>query len=154
MEKKLPCDRHEEQIKSLNKRVDDMDDIRGVLHSLDKSYVLQSQILKEMSERNDRQDKRMDEQDIRMGEYQDVMVKVSTNLTELAEGQRLLNKSHKELGNEVSELKVKVDESEEKSIIDLRDIEKMKYTDILFRYALPAGGAIIILLELLRIWKG
>ena len=151
MERKLPCDRHEEQIKSLIRRVEDMDDIRCVLHRLDKSNVLQSQILKEMSDRNDRQDKRMDMQDESMKEYQDVMVKVSANLTELAEVQRMLNQSHKNLGSEVQDLKMKVDDSENKNLIDLREINKKKYSDILLRYVLPAGGATIILLEILKV---
>lgn len=154
MGENTPCAKHESEIKTLFKRVDDMDDIRGILHSLDKSYAVQSQVLQQMSERNDRQDKRMDEQDERMGEYQDVMVKVSTNLTELAEGQRLLNQSHKDLGHEVKDLKQKVEESEEKNIIDVRDVNKAKYTDVLFKYAIPAGGATIVLLEIVKALKG
>lgn len=57
MGENMPCASHEEQLKMLFKRVDDMDDIKNVLHSLDKSYALQSQVMQQMSDRNDRQDK-------------------------------------------------------------------------------------------------
>ena len=164
MDSKLPCIRHEEQIKSLlekhvatNKRVDEMDETKKILHSLDKNYELQSQLLQYMSERNDRQDIRMDAQDTRMGEYQDVMGEVSKNLTEMAEGQRLLNKSNQDLGGKVEDL------SEE--IKDVRDVQSVSekrqlihtgevFRDFILKIAIPMGIGGSILIQIVKILKG
>lgn len=151
MERSLPCETHIEQIKTLfekdkstNKRIDDMEDIKKTLHSLDKSYALQSQILTQMTERNDRQDKRMDEQDARMGEYQSVMIKVSSNLTELAEGQRMLNKSNRDLGGKVEDLSEEI-----KDVRQIQEVSEKKYMidtgvlwrDIILKIVIPMGNS-------------
>lgn len=160
----MPCAKHEEQIKTLyekdkatNKRIDDIDDIKSTLHSLDKSYALQSQLLQQMSERNDRQDKRMDDQDIRMNEYQDVMVKVSANLTELSEGQRILNQSNKDLGGKVENLSEEI-----KDVRNIQEISERKYLintgelfrDFVLKVAIPLGFGGAILIQIIKIWKG
>ena len=163
MDSNIPYIRHEEQIKSLfekdtavNKRVDDMDSVKEVLHSLDKSYSLQSQLLGQMAERNDRQDKRMDCQDSRMGEYQQVMVKVSSNLTELAEGQRILNKSNKDLGGKVELLSEEI-----KDVRDVQDTSEKRYTintnevfrDFILKVAIPLGVGGAILAQVIKTFK-
>lgn len=140
MERSLPCERHEEQIKTLFKRVDSMENMRDLLYSLDKNSALQTQLLESVVEHNKKQDARMDEQ-------QQINVKINENLTELAEGQRTLNKR-------VGKLEERVDSNEDKHNIDLRDIEKKKYTEIFFKYILPTGGGLIILLELIKVLKG
>lgn len=164
MGENMPCAKHEEQIKTLyekdkatNKRIDDIDDIKSTLHSLDKSYALQSQLLQQMSERNDRQDKRMDDQDIRMNEYQDVMVKVSANLTELSEGQRILNQSNKDLGGKVENLSEEI-----KDVRNIQEISERKYLintgelfrDFVLKVAIPLGFGGAILIQIIKIWKG
>jgi len=161
MEDKIVWEKHEEQIKTLfndnkdlKKRVESMNDITNVLHNLDKNYALQSQLMKQLIERNNKQDERMDKQDQRMDEYQEIIMKVNTNLTVLAEGQKSLNEGQKSLGNEVKSLKQRVDTNEEKHIIDLRDIEKHKYKEIFLKYIIPASGGVIVALKLLEIWKG
>lgn len=140
MERSLPCERHEEQIKTLFKRVDSMENMRDLLYSLDKNSALQTQLLESVVEHNKKQDARMDEQ-------QQINVKINENLTELAEGQRTLNKR-------VGKLEERVDSNEDKHNIDLRDIEKKKYTEVFFKYILPTGGGLIILLEIIKALKG
>lgn len=164
MDSKTPCARHEEQIKTLfendkaiNKRVDEMNEIRKTLYSLDKSYSLQSQLLEQMSERNDKQDKRMDIQDERMNEYQDVMVKVSANLTELAEGQRLLNKSNKDLGGKVESLSEEI-----KDVKEVQETSEGKLTihtgellrDFILKVIIPMGIGGTVVVQVVKILKG
>ena len=156
MENKLPCDRHEEQIKtlfkkdeSMEKRVEKIESDKDFIYSLDKNMAIQTQVLKEISEHNKRQDVRMDKQDKTMDEQHQVIVSINENLTELTKGQRALN-------NRVGKLEDKVDENENKHNIDLRDIEKTKNIDILKKYGIPFGVGIAIgtfLLEVIKIFK-
>lgn len=122
-EEKLPCDRHTEQIKTLFKKVDDMNYVENFMHNLDKSMALQTQLLETVVEHNKKQDKRMDEQ-------QEVIISINSNLTELNEGQKVLN-------SRVGKLEEKVEENEEKNTIDLRDVRKKKVSDFLYKYAMP-----------------
>ena len=147
MEGSLPCAKHEEQIKTLFKRADDMESMRDLLYSLDKNSALQTQLLESVVEHNNKQDTRADKQDRMMEEQQQINIKINENLTELAEGQRTLNKR-------VGKLEDRVDENDDKHNVDLRDIEKKKYIDIVFKYMVPASGISIILLKLLEMWKG
>lgn len=128
---KVVLERHEEQIKTLFKKVDDMDGIKELYYNLDKNMALQTQLLESVVEHNKKQDARMDER-------QEIDIKINENLTELAEGQRNLNKR-------VGKLEERVDENDGKHLIDLRDIKKKKYTDILLKYAMPIGVALLAL---------
>ena len=146
-ETKVVLERHEEQIKtlfkqneSINKRVDDMNDIKTMYYNLDKSMALQTQLLESVVEHNKKQDARMDER-------QEIDIKINENLTELAVGQRNINKR-------VGKLEERVDENDCKHLIDLRDIKKKKYTDIIFKYIIPSGGALLLLQRLLELLKG
>lgn len=139
MEKeKLPCDTHTEQIKTLFKRVDEMNDIQKTLYSLDKSYALQSQLLQNIVEHNKKQDERMDKQ-------QEVIEKINVNLTELTEGQKRTNEELKSLGNRMDNVEDKVDTNEEKHKIDWRDMVK----GFLIKVAIPTG----ILLGIIELVK-
>lgn len=147
MERGLSCTKHEEQIKSLfkkdeamEKRIERLEDDKVVMYNLDKNIALLTKTMTDIAEHNKKQDTRMDEQ-------QQINVKINENLTELAEGQRTLNKR-------VGKLEERVDDNENKHSIDLRDIEKKKYTDIFFKYILPTGSGLIVLLKILEIWKG
>lgn len=139
MEEKLPCDRHEEQIKTLFKTVEKLEDDRDFIHSLDKNMSLQTQMLNTIIESNDKQDKRMDEQ-------HQTIIKINENLTELTEGQRTLN-------NRVGKLEDRVEENEDKQTIDIREIEKKKYTDVLYKIVLPAGIVSVIAMEIIKLIK-
>ena len=153
MENKLPCDRHEEQIKTLFKkdesvenRIEKLENEKDFIYSLDKNMAIQTQVLKEISEHNRRQDVRMDKQDKRLDEQHEVIVSINENLTELTEGQRTLN-------NRVGKLEDKVDENEDVHMIDTREIEKKKYTDILYKIVLPAGIVSVIVMEIIKLIK-
>jgi len=146
MENKLPCDRHEEQIKtlfkkdeSMEKRIEKLEDDREFMHSLDKTMVLQTKMLEDISAHNKKQD-------IKLDEMQQINLKINENLTELAEGQRTLNKR-------VGKLEDRVDENEEKHTIDIRPINKKKYEDVLYKIIIPGGIGIIFVLELIKIFK-
>lgn len=156
MEKRLPCDRHEEQIKTLfkkdenmEKRIEKIENDRDFMHSLDKNMTLQTQMIKEIREHNLRQDARMDKQDKRLDDQHQVIVSINENLTELTEGQRTLN-------NRVGKLEDRVEENDLKHKIDLRDIENEKNTNILRQWAAPFGigmGVAMLILEIVKIFK-
>lgn len=111
---KLPCDTHAEQIKTLFKqdealeeKVKEADSLNKAIHNLDKNMALQTQLLENVVEHNDKQDRRMDEQ-------QKTIVKINENLTELTEGQRVLNKR-------VGKLEDQVEKSKNKGKVDIVD---------------------------------
>ncbi len=111
---KLPCDAHSEQIKTLFKqdevlgeKVKEADNLKEVMYNLDKNMALQTQLLENVVEHNNRQDKRMDEQQRIMDEQQKTIVKINENLTELTEGQRTLNKRVGKLEGQAEKVKCK-----------------------------------------------
>lgn len=158
MSEKLACDRHDEQIKTLfrkqedserrieciegkvdNMQTDDITDIKVAINTISLSM----EHMVESDKRRDRLDERRDE----LNENQNrTLEKINQNLNELNEGQRKLNKK-------VDTLEERVNDNESKHSIDLRDIEKKKYTDIIFKLVLPVGGAMAILWKLLEILK-
>ena len=150
---KLPCDRHEEQIKTLfkkdesvEKRIDKLENDKDFLYSLDKNMALQTRMLKEISEHNQKQDVRMDKQDKTMDEQHQVIVSINENLTELTEGQRTLN-------NRVGKLEDKVDENEDKHNIDTRIPDKKKYENIIYKIIVPSGVGMILILNIIKLLK-
>lgn len=147
MDLKLPCDKREEQIKALVKRVDGMEDMRGFVHSIDKNMGIQTIMLEHIVEHNIRQDKRMNNQEDRMEKQDEVMVQMSESLMDL-------NSEVKYVKEEVEIVKTVQDGNEEKHLVDLRIIEKKRYVETLFRYVLPISGAGVIIWEIIRIIKG
>lgn len=121
-----PCDLHTEQIKNLSKRVDNMDRLTDSIHSLDKTMAIQTQMLEGIREHNAKQDARADEQ-------QEIIIKINSNLTELNEGQKVLNKR-------VGKLEERVDETEDKGKIDIVN-SFMKYVP----YLVLLGAGYLIL---------
>lgn len=145
MEGKLPCDKHEAEIKTLfekskdtNKRIDEMGDIRSILHSLDKNYALQSQLMENVVEHNKKQDIRMDEQ-------HEINIKVNENLTKLADQYNTLDNKVDTIGNAQEKLTKKVEENEEKHKIDWRDVVK----NFVVKVAIPTG-VLYTIIELVK----
>lgn len=138
MEERLPCDKHEEQIKTLFKQYENIDSIRDLVYSLDKNMAVQTQLLQSVVDHNKKQD-------LIMVGQQEVISKINENLTELTEGQRILN-------SRVEKLEIKVTENENKNTIDIRDLQKEKYKDMFLKYILPTGSGVIILLKIFEIW--
>jgi predicted nuclease with TOPRIM domain len=135
MGENMPCAKHEAEIKTLfeknkdtNKRIDEMGDIRSILHSLDKNYALQSQLMENVVEHNKKQDIRMDEQ-------HEINIKVNDNLTKLAGQYDTLNNKVDTIGDEQEKLTKKVEENEEKHKIDWRDLVK----NFIIKVAIPTG---------------
>ena len=139
MDTKIALERHEEQIKTLFKRVDDMEDIKKFLYGLDKSYALQSQLMANVVEHNQRQDERMDRQ-------QEVIEKININLTELTEGQRKTNEELQSLGSRIDKVENKVDTNDEKGKIDIVVVAK----NVILKFLFPAG----ILYKIIEFIKG
>ena len=133
------CDVHAEQIKTLFKKVDDMEDIKKFLYNLDKSYALQSQLMANVVEHNQRQDERMDRQ-------QEVIEKININLTELTEGQRKTNEELRSLGSRIDKVEDKVDVNNEKGKIDIVVVAK----NIILKFLFPAG----VLYGIIELIKG
>ena len=142
MGENMPCAKHEEQIKTLFKRVDDMEDVKKFLYGLDKSYALQSQLMANVVEHNQKQDERMDKQ-------QEVIEKINVNLTELTQGQRKTNEELQSLGTRIDKVEDKVDTSDDKGKIDIVVVAK----NFVLKLLLPAS-AIYGIIELIKNWKG
>lgn len=139
----MPCAKHEEQIKTLFKRVEGVESMRDFMYSLDKNMALQTQLMTNVVEHNK-------QQDVKMEEFQNIIVSVNNNLTKLNEGQV-------ELKDRVDTIEVKVEKNEDKHLMDLRDIEKEGKINLFKKYGEPtviivAIGTII--LKLMEIWKG
>jgi len=132
------CNVHAEQIKTLFKKVDDMEDIKKFLYNLDKSYALLSQLMANVVEHNQRQDERMDRQ-------QDVIEKININLTELTEGQRKTNEELQSLGSRIDKVENKVDANNEKGKIDIVVVAKNIILKFLFH-----AGALYGIIELIK----
>lgn len=157
MENKLPCDAHREQLKTLfkqhenlNKRVDEMVDLREVFYNLDKNMALQSQLLQAISEHNKKQDERMDKQ-------QEIIEKININLTELTEGQKMINEEQKKTNQRIEKLEEKVEEnedkfekSENKNKIDMRDFLKTLF----FKFIFPIGAVASAISWIINLIKG
>lgn len=149
MSENLPCARHDEQIKTLFKRVDNMETMKDLIYSLDKNMAVQTQLMESVVSHNVKQDIRMDEQ-------HEINIKVNENLTKLTNQYTTLDDKVDIFGSKTEKLAKKVDENEIKHNIDLRDVEKQKYTDILKKYGVPFGIGIAIgtfLLEVIKIFK-
>lgn len=138
----MPCAKHEERIKTLFKRVDNMEDVKKFLYGLDKSYALQSQLMANVVEHNQKQDERMDKQ-------QEVIEKINVNLTELTQGQRRTNEELQSLGTRIDNVEDKVDTSDEKGKIDVVVVAK----SFVLKLLLPAS-AIYGIIELIKSLKG
>ena len=138
MDTKIALERHEEQIKTLFKRVDDMEDIKKFLYGLDKSYALQSQLMANVVEHNQKQDERMDRQ-------QEVIEKININLTELTEGQRKTNEELQSLGSRIDKVEDKVDTNNEKGKIDIVVAAK----NVVLKFLFPTG-ALYGIIELIK----
>lgn len=146
MENRLPCDRHEEQIKtlfkkdeSMEKRIDKLENDREFMYSLDKTMVLQTKMLEDIAKHNHKQD-------IKLDEMQQINIKINENLTELAEGQRNLNKR-------VGKLEARVEKNDEMHKVDIRVPTKKKYEDALYKFIIPGSIGIIFILEIIKIFK-
>lgn len=154
MEERL-CQKHESEIRTLSeraneitKRVEKLEDDRKFLYNLDKSIALQNQILLEISEHNKNQD-------IKMGEYQEIIIKINANLSELATAQRLANEELQALGGRMDSIEERVIDNENKHKVDIRLSEKKRYEELINKLIVPVGwGALIAgILQLMRTFK-
>ena len=162
MEEKLPCDIHGEQLRNLfekdiatnkkfdekdlatNKRVDRMDWMRDTLTKL---TTLMEITIEDSRKRDEDSKKRDSDNKITNEKQNETLGNMNRSLIEI-------NNSMNSMNTRIGALEEKVEEGEGKNLIDLRDISKKKYTDVLFRYILPTGGGVVILLEILKVWKG
>lgn len=142
MEDKFPCQRHDEQIKTLFKKVDATDNLSSVIHNLDKNMAVQTKMMEHVVEHNAKQDI--------------IMEQISSNLTELNNGYKTLSKEVSEVKGEIKDVSKRVDENEEKHNIDTRDIDKDRYIKKIYKIMTPIGiGAILAFaIELFKILKG
>lgn len=157
MEERLECDKHGEQIKTLfkqgevlDKRMEKLECDKVLMYSLDKNIALITQSISDINEYNKKQDMRMDEQ-------HEINVKVSDNLTRLAEQYITLDNKVDMISNKTESLTKKVDENESKHNIDLRDINKDGKINLLKKYGEPAviiGAIVTILAKLIEVFKG
>ena len=157
MEERLECDKHGEQIKTLfkqsevlDKRMEKLECDKVLMYSLDKNIALITQSISDINEYNKKQDVRMDEQHV-------INIKVSENLTRLADQYIALDDKVDTISCETEKLAKKVDDNESKHKLDIRDIEKDRKANLLKKYGEPAviiGAIGAIIIKLLEIFKG
>lgn len=146
MDSGSPCQRHDEQIKTLTKKVDSMENVTMLMYSLDKNMAVQTSMLEHIVEHNVKQDLRMDKQEDRSDKQDAIMGKMSISLTEL-------NDELKGVKSDVDIVKDVQSDNEMKHNVDLRDIEKGKYVDYIVKYTLPLGGAAVIIWQIMQFLK-
>lgn len=83
--------------------------------------------------------------------------KMNKNLTQLTQGQEHLNNKMGSLNSKVELLEDRVEQSEKKSMIDLRDLEKEEKMGVLRKYGMPVGVGVgigttlaMIILEIIK----
>lgn len=133
-------------VKTLFKKTESLEKTTELLRSLEVNAAIQTQILENIVECNQRQDERLNRQEEFLDKQSEVISKINTNLTGLNEGQGFLNKR-------VGELESKAKQDEELNKVDIRKVHKNKYVSILSKIAVPGGVAVILLLELLKFFK-
>lgn len=140
----------EHNIISADKRIDTMQEKYETMNDLNTAISVMSLTLDHIVEHNERQDKLQENQSETMASQMKTMENINQNLNELNQGQRHLN-------SKVAQLEERVDESEKKSMVDLRDVEKEKQTGILKKYGAPVGIGVglgttlaLIVLEVLK----
>ena len=143
MEERLPCERHDEQIKILFQKLEKVEDDRTLMFNLDKNMAIQTQMLQEMISQNEKRDKAYNEQ-------HKTIIKINTNLTELNEGQKALNRR-------VGKLEERVEKNEEKHKVDTRDINQKGMNDILYtilyKIAIPVSFLAFLSEKIIKYFK-
>ena len=144
-------------IKMLKKTVNDNEqelqrvkDKSETMNQLNTTMSVMSLSLEHIIEHNQRQDDRQEKQDVVVAKQNETLVNINQNLNELNKGQNNLNQK-------VANLEARVNINEEKTKINIVDIQKEKYTRYLRDYAVPftIGSAFAaLLLQLLKIIKG
>lgn len=136
-------DENEKKIDRLKKKTESQNE-------LSTAISVMSVTLEHIVEHSKRQDTVMENQN-------KTLENINTNLSQLSEGQRNLNQEQKNLNSKVAKLEERVSISESKSILDIRDIEKQKYMNILHKFAVPfgvGGGVALLIMEIIKILKG
>ena len=140
MERGLPCEKHEEQIKTLFKRVDDMDTMKETLIEVKTLMGI-------MVEHSKKQDLINERQNETLNNINSNLSNLNNKVEKLEQGQESLQK--------------RVDDNENKHLVDIRDISKEKEISKLKQWIIPASivGAIIttigtIVIKIIEILKG
>lgn len=135
--------------KTLYKRVDWLESKSDNWNQLSNAISVMSVTLEHIVEHNKKQDKRQDEQDGRAERTNETLERINSSLVELTQSQTHLNRK-------VGVLEERVDNNENKHVIDTRDISTTSYRNILMQYGVPAGvgaGILYIILELIQAFK-
>lgn len=133
-----------------DKRIDMMQEKYETMNDLNTAISVMSLTLDHIVEHNERQDKLQDNLSSTISSLMKTLENINTNLNELNQGQRHLN-------SKVAQLEERVERGEQKSMVDLRDLEKEKQVGLLKKYGAPVGIGVglgttlaMILLEILK----
>lgn len=123
----FPCEKHETEIKNLKEKINSMD---GIKETLVKLSTLLEMTIKDEKKR-----------DKMYGRQNEVLEKMTINLTELSLQQEQTSK-------EVTELKLKVEESEKKDKVSILSTLNLLFT----KFILPVGfvGGIVYFISKLN----
>lgn len=140
----------EHNIMLADKRIDMMQEKYETMNDLNTAISVMSLTLDHIVEHNERQDKLQDNLSSAISSLMKTLENINTNLNELNQGQRHLN-------SKVAQLEERVERGEQKSMVDLRDLEKEKQVGLLKKYGAPVGIGVglgttlaMILLEILK----
>lgn len=140
----------EHNIMLADKRIDMMQEKYETMNDLNTAISVMSLTLDHIVEHNERQDKLQDNLSSAISSLMKTLENINTNLNELNQGQRHLN-------SKVAQLEERVEKGEQKSMVDLRDLEKEKQVGLLKKYGAPVGIGVglgttlaMILLEILK----
>lgn len=173
----------EYNVASADKKITIMEDKYEQMNDLNTAISVMSLTLDHIVEHNTRQDKQREADLKRAAEQQELNVqtlaeqqernntsmaqitetlgKMNKNLTQLTQGQEHLNKKMGSLNSKVELLEDRVEQSERKSMIDLRDLEKEEKMGVLRKYGMPIGVGVgigttlaMIILEIIKAFNG
>lgn len=132
------------------KKIDRLKENYSSMNKIETAISLMSLSMEHMVEHNKRQDIRQEKQDMVVEKQNETLVCINQNLNELNAGQN-------NLSQKVANLEDRVEDNENKTKVDILDIEREKYLNYLRKYAAPfaIGSAFAgVVLQLIKIFKG
>lgn len=162
----------EYNVVSADKKINIMEEKYEQMNDLNTAISVMSLTLDHIVEHNTRQDKQRETDLSALATQQEINSKgmlsitetlenVNKNLTQLTQGQEHLNKKMGSLNSKVELLEDRVEQSEKKTMIDLRDLEKEEKMGVLRKYGMPIGIGVgvgttlaMIILEIIKAFNG
>lgn len=141
MEGKLPCAKHEEQIKTLFKQDEALGKRVDNVESMKETLIEMKLLMGIMVEHSKKQDIINEKQNETLNNVNNNLISMNQNLMSV--------------DKRVGTLETRVDDNENKHLIDNRDIAKERDVNILKKYGFPFGAGIALgtfIIKLIKIF--